>query len=105
METERGMSGSSGCCSSSRSSLRSRHRSSSIRSKRPGRFHRWWRKCQPDLPGSPLGVCSHPFANVGTAVVLYPIARRQDKILAIGYVAARIIECVFSAPESSLCSG
>ncbi|WP_344801130.1 DUF4386 domain-containing protein [Microlunatus ginsengisoli] len=36
-------------------------------------------------------------ANVGTAVVLYPIARRRSKILAIGYVAARIIECVFIA--------
>jgi hypothetical protein len=36
-------------------------------------------------------------ANVGTAVVLYPIARRQNKILALGYVAARIIECVFIA--------
>ena len=36
-------------------------------------------------------------ANVGTAVVLYPIARRQNKALAIGYVAARIIECVFIA--------
>jgi hypothetical protein len=36
-------------------------------------------------------------ANVGTAVVLYPIARRQNEILAIGYVGARIIECVFIA--------
>src|SRR5918994_3224086 len=36
-------------------------------------------------------------ANVGTAVVLYPIARRQNQALAIGYVAARIIECVFLA--------
>jgi Domain of unknown function (DUF4386) len=36
-------------------------------------------------------------ANVGTAVVLYPIARRQNKILAVSYVAARIIECVFIA--------
>jgi hypothetical protein len=36
-------------------------------------------------------------ANVGTAVVLYPIARRQNRTLAIGYVAARIIECVFLA--------
>jgi hypothetical protein len=36
-------------------------------------------------------------ANVGTAVVFYPIARRQNEALAIGYVAARIIECVFIA--------
>ncbi len=36
-------------------------------------------------------------ANIGTAVVLYPIARRQSEILSIGYVAARIIECVFIA--------
>jgi hypothetical protein len=36
-------------------------------------------------------------ANVGTAVVLYPIARRQNEILAIGFVAARIIESVFIA--------
>ena len=36
-------------------------------------------------------------ANVGTAVVLYPIARRQSEILAIGYVAARVIESVFIA--------
>jgi Domain of unknown function (DUF4386) len=36
-------------------------------------------------------------ANVGTAVVLYPIARRQNEVLALGYVTARIIECVFLA--------
>jgi hypothetical protein len=36
-------------------------------------------------------------ANIGTAVVLYPIARRQSETLAIAYVAARIIECVFIA--------
>ena len=36
-------------------------------------------------------------ANVGTAVVLYPLVRRQNELLAIGYVAARIIECVFIA--------
>ena len=36
-------------------------------------------------------------ANVGSAVVLYPIARRQNEALAIGYVAARIIESVFIA--------
>ena len=36
-------------------------------------------------------------SNVGTAVVLYPIARRQNEYLAIGYVGARIIESVFIA--------
>ena len=36
-------------------------------------------------------------ANVGTAVVVYPIATRQNELLAIGYVTARVIECVFIA--------
>ena len=36
-------------------------------------------------------------ANIGTAVVLYPIVRRQNEILALGYVTARIVECVFIA--------
>jgi hypothetical protein len=36
-------------------------------------------------------------ANVGTAVVVFPILRRQNEILALGYVAARIIESVFIA--------
>ncbi len=36
-------------------------------------------------------------ANVGTAVVLYPIVRRQNEFLAIGYVGARIVESVFIA--------
>jgi len=36
-------------------------------------------------------------ANVGTAVVLYPIAKRQSETLAIGFVGARIIESVFIA--------
>ena len=36
-------------------------------------------------------------ANVGTAVVLYPIVRRQNEILSIGYVTARVMECVFIA--------
>lgn len=35
--------------------------------------------------------------NVGTAVALYPIARRQNEALAIGFVAARIMESVFIA--------
>ena len=34
-------------------------------------------------------------ANVGTAVVVYPILRRQHRFLALGYVTARVIECVF----------
>ena len=36
-------------------------------------------------------------ANVGTAVVVFPILRRQNEILALGYVTARIVECVFIA--------
>jgi len=36
-------------------------------------------------------------SNVGTAVVLYPIVRRQNEFLAIGYVGARILESVFIA--------
>jgi hypothetical protein len=36
-------------------------------------------------------------SNVGTATVLYPIARRQNEALAISYVGARIVESVFIA--------
>ena len=36
-------------------------------------------------------------ANVGTALVLFPILKRQNEILALGYVAARVVECVFIA--------
>ncbi len=36
-------------------------------------------------------------ANIGTAVVLIPILKRQHEILTIGYVAARVMECVFIA--------
>ena len=36
-------------------------------------------------------------ANIGTAVVLYPIVRRQNEALALGYVTARLMECVFIA--------
>ena len=36
-------------------------------------------------------------ANIGTAVVLFPIVRRQNEILALGYVTARLVECVFIA--------
>lgn len=33
--------------------------------------------------------------NIGTAVVLYPIVKRQSQGLALGYVTARIVECTF----------
>ena len=36
-------------------------------------------------------------ANVGTAVVLFPILKRQSEGLALGYVTARIVECTFIA--------
>jgi hypothetical protein len=34
-------------------------------------------------------------ANIGTAVVIYPIVRRQSEELALGYVTARLVECTF----------
>src|ERR1700688_2622265 len=34
-------------------------------------------------------------ANIGTAVVIVPIMRRQFEELSIGYVTARIFECTF----------
>jgi hypothetical protein len=36
-------------------------------------------------------------ANIGTAVVLYPVVKRVNEILALGYVTARVVECVFIA--------
>ena len=36
-------------------------------------------------------------ANIGTAVVLFPILKRQNEILILGYVTARVMECVFIA--------
>ena len=36
-------------------------------------------------------------ANIGTAVVPFPILRRQNEALAVGYVTARIMESVFIA--------
>jgi hypothetical protein len=34
-------------------------------------------------------------ANIGTAVVIFPIVRRQNEVLAVGYVTARLFECTF----------
>ena len=34
-------------------------------------------------------------ANIGTAVVIFPIVRRQSEELALGYVTARLVECLF----------
>lgn len=36
-------------------------------------------------------------ANIGSAVVLFPILKRQNEGLALGYVTARVIESVFIA--------
>jgi hypothetical protein len=36
-------------------------------------------------------------ANMGIAVVLYPVVKRVNEILALGFVAARVVECVFIA--------
>jgi len=36
-------------------------------------------------------------ANIGTAVVLFPILKRQNEALALGYVTARLVECTFIA--------
>lgn len=34
-------------------------------------------------------------SNIGTAIVLFPILKRVSEVLALGFVAARIVECVF----------
>jgi len=34
-------------------------------------------------------------SNIGTAVVIFPILRRQSEELSLGYVTARIMECTF----------
>ena len=36
-------------------------------------------------------------ANVGTALALFPILKRQNEGLALGYVSARLVECTFIA--------
>jgi hypothetical protein len=34
-------------------------------------------------------------ANIGTAVVIFPILRRQSEELSLGYLTARLFECAF----------
>src|SRR5690242_2753892 len=36
-------------------------------------------------------------ANVGTAIVLFPLLRRTDEALSLGYIGARVVECTFMA--------
>ncbi len=36
-------------------------------------------------------------ANIGTALVLYPLLRRHSEVLSLGYIAARIVESLFIA--------
>lgn len=36
-------------------------------------------------------------ANIGTAIVLFPLVRRQNETLALGYVTARLVESTFIA--------
>ena len=34
-------------------------------------------------------------ANIGTALVVYPLLKRVNEVCALGYVAARLVECTF----------
>src|ERR671915_279629 len=36
-------------------------------------------------------------ANIGTALALFPILKRENEAVALGYVTARVMECVFIA--------
>src|SRR4051812_21856199 len=37
------------------------------------------------------------FTQIATAIVIYPLVRRQSEVVSLGYVAARIMESVFAA--------
>jgi hypothetical protein len=56
--------------------------------------HRRSRCRQPHLPWALLELILI-IANLGTALVLIPLLKRQNEILTFSYVAARILECVF----------
>lgn len=51
-------------------------------------------------PGLPFGALLELLliiSNIGTAVALFPVLKRQNEALALGYVTARIVECGFIA--------
>jgi hypothetical protein len=48
------------------------------------------------FPGAPLELLLI-IANIGTAVVLFPILKRVNESAALGFVTARVIECAFIA--------
>ena len=42
--------------------------------------------------------CLLIIADVGTAIMIFPILRQQSKELALGYVAAQLVECTLDPP-------
>src|SRR3954469_6834921 len=56
-------------------------------------------KAEEQAIGSPrlsrAGPSGSGLLRIGTAVVIFPIVRRQNEELALGYVTARVIECTF----------
>ena len=43
-------------------------------------------------------------SNIGTAIVIFPLVKRQNEIMAVGYVAARIMSPSSSRSASLPCS-
>ena len=44
-----------------------------------------------------------PSACIGTAVVLYPVVKRQNETVALGFVGSRVLEAAIIVPASSAC--
>src|SRR4029077_136111 len=62
--------------------------------RRSRRLHRECRAGQPDsLRSAPELLLI--IANIGTAVVIFPVVKRQSEELALGYVTTRLFECMF----------
>ena len=86
---------SSACSTSSRSSRRSRRWCcTSLRSVIRWRFIAGGGNVNKIYLGALLELLLI-IANIGTAVVIVPIMRRQFEELSIGYVTARLVECTF----------